>query len=238
MLIAPMPSCRETAFESPITPFCYPAGHRHGGVEPLPPCGDRLQARILPFQADDAAWVRRVRQGDEDAAAALVQRLYPTVLKSVRCHLPRHGSAEDLAQSVFAKVFTKLHQFSGLVPLEHWVSKITVNTCISQLTREKARPEWRMSDLNEEDHAVVQRLLSTEGEFPGTRRRDSREILDQLLATLRPDERLVITLLHLEERSTQEISHTTGWSVSLVKVKAFRARNKLRKAGRKLLRSC
>src|SRR5690349_10578155 len=82
---------------------------------------------------DDTSWLRRVREGDEEAARALVQRLYPTVIKSVRCHLPQHCTEEDLAQAVFTKVFTKLEQFSGAVPLEHWVSRITVNTCLSQL---------------------------------------------------------------------------------------------------------
>jgi RNA polymerase sigma-70 factor (ECF subfamily) len=183
---------------------------------------------------DDTSWVRRVRAGDEEAARALVQRLYPTVLKSVRCHLPQHCSEEDLAQAVFAKVFSKLDQFSGLVPLEHWVSRITVNTCLTQLTREKVRPELRMSDLAPEDHVVIEHLLKTEDEIPAQRAMDARELLDKLLAMLKPEERLIINLLHLEERSTHEISLLTGWSISRIKVKAFRARNKMRKAWNRL----
>ena len=178
---------------------------------------------------DDATWVARVLQGDEQAARALIHRLYPTVIKSVRSHLPRRTQEEDLTQAVFAKIFGKLDQFSGLVPLEHWVSRITVNTCINELKREAARPELRMGDLSEEEEAVVQHLASSKTELPGERSGAAREILEKLLARLRPDERLVITLLHLEERSTEEISRRTGWSVALVKVKAFRARHKMRK---------
>jgi RNA polymerase sigma factor (sigma-70 family) len=178
---------------------------------------------------EEALWLERVREGDEEAARALVQRLYPTVLRSVRCHRSHRTSEEDLTQAVFAKIFAKLHQFSGRVPLEHWVSRITVNTCLSSLTREKVRPELRMSDLTEEDEAVVQQLLSTADELHGQQTREAHELLEKLLAALKPDERLVIRLLHLEERSTQQISRLTGWSVSRVKVKAFRARRRMRK---------
>ena len=201
------------------------------------PMGPRTAATARPASApppaappapNDAAWIARVRQGDEDAARALVERLYPTIIKVVRCHLPRRTSEDDLTQAVFGKIFKSLHQFSGLVPLEHWVSRIAVNTCLNQLKHETIRPELRMSDLSEEQEAVVQHLACTNDEVPGARRGAAREVVARLLPLLKPDERLVITLLHLEERGTVEISRLTGWSVSSVKVKAFRARRKMR----------
>ena len=184
---------------------------------------------------EDLAWLARVRAGDEEAARALVQRLYPTVLRSIRRHLPRFTTEEDLAQTVFGKIFAKLDQFSGMVPLEHWVSRITINTCISQLSRERGRPELRMSDLTQEEEAVVEHLVSTEREVPVDQSHEARELLEKLLADLKPDERLVITLLHLEEWSTERISQYTGWPVSRIKVKAFRARHKLRGLWKRLL---
>jgi RNA polymerase sigma factor (sigma-70 family) len=186
---------------------------------------------------NDADWIARVLNGDEAAASALVERLYPTVIKSVRCHLPRRTSAEDLTQAVFAKIFAKLEQFSGLVPLEHWVSRIAINTCINQLKHEAVRPELRMSDLSEEEEAVVSHLASTNADLPGDRGNAAREVVDKLLVRLKPDERTVITLLHLEEKSVEDISRVTGWSVSAVKVKAFRARHKMHKLWQTLLNS-
>src|SRR5262249_45712988 len=150
--------------------------------------------------------------------------------------LARFASEEDLAQAVFAKVFSKLDQFSGRVPLEHWVSRITINTCISQISREKIRPELRMSDLGEDEQAVVDHLLRSEDEIPVEQSADSRELLEKLMSQLKADERMVITMLHLEEQSTEQISRRTGWSKSRVKVKAFRARKKLRKAWLGLLK--
>src|SRR5215470_15584916 len=70
----------------------------------------------------------RVRRGDDEAARLLTQHLYPLVIKLVRSHLPRRTSEEDLAQTVFMKMFANLSQYSGTVPLEHWVSRIAVNT--------------------------------------------------------------------------------------------------------------
>jgi len=179
--------------------------------------------------SDDAGWVSRVQQGNEDAARDLFQRLYPTVISIVRGHRPKRTQEEDLTQAVFAKVFAKLYQFSGLVPLEHWVSRIAVNTCINQLKHEKVRPELRMSDLSEEQEAVVQQLAVSESDLPDNQSAASRELVEELLSHLRPEERLVLTLLHLEEQSADEISRRTGWSISCVKVRAFRARAKMRK---------
>jgi RNA polymerase sigma factor (sigma-70 family) len=187
---------------------------------------------------DEVSWLRRVQEGDQEAAQALIRRLYPTIIRSVRSHLPRSSSEEDLVQAVFAKLFKHLNQFSGSVPLEHWVSRITVNTCLSQLSREKRRRELRMSDLSEEEEAVVQDLLRSDEELELHRTRDAQAVLEKLLASLRPEERLVITLLHLEERSIEEISQLLGWSISRVKVKAFRARNKMRRLWSMLVRGC
>ena len=192
-------------------------------------------ARFLSGQ-DDKKWLERVQQGDEDAARSLVQRLYPTVIKSVRYHLPRRTSEEDLAQAVFLKIFKNLDQYSGLVPLEHWVSRIAVNTCINQLKHEHVRPEWRMSDLSEEQETVVQQLASTHDPLPDEQKAMARELVEALMARLKPAERLIIQLLHLEERSVKEVSQLTGWSVSLVKVRAFRARNRMRTIWREMFK--
>ena len=183
---------------------------------------------------DLARCVSRARRHDEAAARMLMDRLFPLVLKIVRSHLPWRTSEEDLVQTVFMKVFTHLDQYEGRVPVEHWVSRIAVNTCLSALKAEKARPELRWADLSEEGQAVVEGLV-TGAETDGTARVvAARDLVQELLARLRPADRLVLTLLHLEERSVAEVKALTGWSEALVKVRAFRARRKLRKILSKL----
>lgn len=178
---------------------------------------------------DANACVARVRQGDESAARELLAQLHPLVLKLVRAHRPRRTDEEDLVQIVFMKVFTKLDQFSGAVPLEHWVSRIAVNTCLKAMRYERVRPEIRLSDLTEEEEQVVQRLASTQDDLPESVDAMSRELLDRLLGMLNAEDRLVVTLLNLEQKTVAEVRQVTGWSTPLVKVRAFRARQKMKR---------
>ncbi len=185
---------------------------------------------------DVAACVARVRTGDEESARALLIHLTPLVMKIVRSHLPRRASEEDLVQSVFVKVFTKLDQFGGAVPLEHWVSRIAVNTCLNQISHEKIRPEFRHADLSEDEVAVIENLATESGDLPAEQSLASRELVEKMLAKLNPADRLVINLLHMEGRSVEEVKQVTGWSTALVKVRAFRARQKMKKHLEELLK--
>jgi RNA polymerase sigma-70 factor (ECF subfamily) len=173
--------------------------------------------------------VRRVRLGDEDAAAALLTHLYPLVIKLVRSHLPRRSSEEDLVQTVFMKIFSKLEQYSGRVPLEHWVSRIAVNTCLNQIDRERVRPEIRWADLSEAEEQLLQSIVAGADAAELTEQAAARELVAKVLAALKPADRLVVSLLHLEGRSVAEVRQATGWSESLVKIRAFRARRKMKK---------
>lgn len=187
-------------------------------------------------ELDVEACVARVREGDEDAARVLLEHLHPLVLKIVRSHLPRRTSEEDLVQAVFTKVFTRMDQFRGEVPLAHWVSRIAVNTCFNELSRERVRPELRHADLSEAEAEVIQNLATATADLPDDRAMEAREIVHKLLESLSPADRLVITMLHLEGRSVEDIHKATGWSTPLVKVRAFRARQKMKQGLKSLLR--
>jgi RNA polymerase sigma-70 factor, ECF subfamily len=166
---------------------------------------------------------------DEEAARELVRRLYPLVAKLVRAHRPVRSAEEDLCQMIFIKVIQNLSQFSGKVPLEHWVSRIAINTCINQIQAEKARPELREADLSVEQAAVIRNLAATADALAPDQSFASRQLVEHLMNALKPAERLVIDLLYLQQRSVTEIQQVTGWSGALVKVRAFRARQKMKK---------
>jgi RNA polymerase sigma-70 factor (ECF subfamily) len=175
-----------------------------------------------------SALVKAALQHDDEAARALVRQLYPLVSKLVRAHRPRRTAEEDLCQMIFIKVFQKLSQFSGRVPLEHWVSRIAVNTCLNQIESERVRPELRHADLSEEEQAVVENLAISADELAPDRRFASRQLVEHLLDALKPVERLAIDLLYLQGRSVEEIRKITGWSAALIKVRAYRARQKMK----------
>lgn len=177
---------------------------------------------------DAGALVHAALQNNDEAARQLVRQLYPLVAKLVRAHRPRRTAEEDLCQMTFIKIFQKLSQFSGQVPLEHWVSRITINTCLNQIQAEKVRPEIRHADLSDEEIAVLENLSVSAEELAPDKRFASRQLVEHLLGALKPAERLVIDLLYLQGRSVVEIKQITGWSAALVKVRAFRARQKMK----------
>jgi RNA polymerase sigma-70 factor, ECF subfamily len=177
---------------------------------------------------DVAALVAGALRDDDKAASELVRHLYPLVVKLVRSHRPQRAAEEDLCQMIFIKVFQKLSQYSGAVPLEHWVSRVAINTCLNQIAAEKARPELRHADLSEEQAAVVENLTSSSNELGPDQQLAARDLVTHLLDALKPAERLIIDLLYLQQKSVEEIRKLTGWSTPLVKVRAFRARQKLK----------
>ena len=130
---------------------------------------------------------------------------------------------------IFIKMFHNLDRFSGGVPLEHWVSRIAVNTCLNQIASEKVRPELRLADLSEEEAAVIEQLTVSSDELKPDRQFAARELIGHLLERLKPAERLVIDLLYLKGHSVEEVRQITGWSAPLVKVRAFRARQKMKR---------
>ena len=182
--------------------------------------------------ADDEharALVDRARADDHAAARELIQQLYPLVAKIVRAHRLHRTPEEDLCQMIFVKIFQNLNQYSGKVPISHWVSRIAVNTCRNALAAEKVRPELRYADLSEEQAAIVQNLATTSEDVAPDRRLAARDLVEKLLDMLKPVERLVIDMLYLQERSVAEVRQLTGWTAVKVKVTAFSARQKLRK---------
>ncbi|MDQ6764977.1 MAG: RNA polymerase sigma factor [Verrucomicrobiota bacterium] len=185
---------------------------------------------------DVAALVTRALRDDDEAARALVRHLYPFVLKMVRAHRPQRAAEEDLCQMIFIKIFQNLARYSRTVPLEHWVSRIAINTCLNQIAAEKARPELRRADLSEEQAAVIDNLATASDETLPGGELASRDLVSHLLEALKPAERLVIDLMYLEQKSVREIREITGWSAPLVKVRAFRARQKLKEQMARLQR--
>lgn len=171
----------------------------------------------------------QVKHGDEGAARSLVDHLYPTVIRIVRRNLPRKASDEELAQDIFLKMFANLESYRGQVPLEHWVSRIATNHCLNAIRAQNSRPEWRMGDLSEERAKTIQANVEDTAQTHPATTIAAREIVELLLDCLSPEDRLIIKLQEMEGYSTEEIKAVTGWSITYIRVRAFRARAKLNK---------
>jgi RNA polymerase sigma-70 factor (ECF subfamily) len=132
-------------------------------------------------------------------------------------------------------MFEKLDQFRGDVPLEHWVSRIAVNHCLNAIRAQKARPEWRMADLSEDHAGALEAATSDQIHNPDPAvLLGARELVDNLLEALSPEDRLLIRMLEIEELSADEVRQRTGWSATLIRVRAFRARRRLNRRFRTL----
>ena len=200
---------------------------------------DGLAGNVCFMVTDEFDWracLEQVRRRDEDAARVLVERLYPLVIRIVRSHLPRRAAEEDLAQDVFVKMFTRLDQYEARpgIPFEHWVARLAVRTCLDALKAADRRPELRWGDLSEEQAAWLDFMLADQSAAPDASAASARELIEQLLSQLPPDDRLVISLIDLQEKTVREVSKLTGWSGTRVKVRAFRARRRLRKLAQSL----
>ena len=110
-----------------------------------------------------------------------------------------------------------------------------MNTCLNALRAEKCRPELRWADLKEDEAEMMEKVVATAKGPDPSAQLIARELAHKMLGTLLPKDRLILTMLDLEERSVEEVRERTGWSASLIKVRAFRARMKLRKQFAKMM---
>jgi RNA polymerase sigma factor (sigma-70 family) len=196
-----------------------------GGSLPL-----KVVVDPIDMTADEAAaCVARARGGDEKAVLDLFHYMHPHVAKFVYSNRPGREGLEDLIQQSCIKIITNLHKYSGRAPFLHWVSRVTINTCLNQIRHEKARPEVRLADLSEDEAHVIESLAVSPGALDTADQVGASELVEKLLQGLRAPDRLLMRLMYLEGRNVEEISKLTGWSRAVVKVRAFRARGLLRK---------
>ncbi len=178
--------------------------------------------------------IRRVLAGDTDLFEELLMRYQEHVGRIVAGHVPRE-IVDEVAHDVFVRAYTSLPTYSFRTPFSHWLSTIAVRSCYDAWRSVSARKEVSLSgssDAAEEQQQWIEHVLATESkERFGVmvRQQDATNLLQGALAQLSPENRMVITLVHLEGRSVREAAELLGWSVVNVKVRAHRARQQLRK---------
>ena len=176
----------------------------------------------------DTELIAAVLQGDTASFEPLVAKYSPRVFATARRYARRDSEVEDIAQEVWLKAFDKLKTFRGEAPFEHWLMRLTVRTCFDFLRGHKRNRESSFTDLSEPENDWLERFVSVPAS--ATEHADAAKLLvERIFDKLSPAARLVITLLEIEDRSVKEIAEITGWSVPLVKVRAFRARAEMRK---------
>lgn len=182
--------------------------------------------------ASDEEIIGRVLGGDTDAFGGLVERYREHVFRIVGRRVPRDDAGE-VAQDVFVRAFTSLGRFEGRGPFGHWLSKIAVRAALDYWRERYRSREAPMSALTVDHREWLEKSLadgSGSSFEAGESRMLARDLMMHALAELSPADRAVIELVHLEERPVAEAAEILGWTAVNVKVRAHRARKKLRAA--------
>lgn len=145
------------------------------------------------------------------------------------------SQVEDAAQEVFLKAFTQLGSFEGRGSMEGWLTRIATNTCLNILRGSKRRPEMTVSDLSNDESGWLDQQLTDESVGSVENNIVAADLADRLLGTLSPEDQQALLMIDGENASIKEVAEATGWSESKVKVRAFRARRKVRETMEKLL---
>ena len=163
-------------------------------------------------QSEEARLIAACRGGDSDAFADLIRLHERRVFRLAGRFFRRPEDVEEAAQETFLTAWRKLHTYRAEAPFEHWLTRVCLNCCYARLR--KARP--------------TEELDAESVEAPAGDSNAHLEV-EALLRNLPAEDRFVLLLLHGEGWSIGEIAERLGWSRSKVKVRAFRARRKLRR---------
>lgn len=180
------------------------------------------------MEPGDAELIAAVLQGDAASFEPLVKKYSPRIFATARRYARREDEVQDIAQEVWLKAFQKLATFRGDAPFEHWLMRLAVRTCYDFLRGHQRNRESSFTDLSEPENDWLERFVADPAGAP-EEAAAAKHLVDRLLEQLSPSARLIITLLEIEDRSVKDIAQLTGWSVPLVKVRAFRARAEMRK---------
>jgi len=184
-------------------------------------------SKFVP-EPNDKDLIAEVLEGSAESFEPLVVKYQSRIFALARRYARREDEVEDIVQTVFLKAYSKLSSYRGDAPFEHWLMRTATYTCYDFLRKHQRNREWNASDLSEEETDWFENI--GEESTAETNREAASTLVNKLLEGLKPEDRHIITLLELEHQTVKEIAELTGLSESNVKVKAHRAREKMRSA--------
>jgi RNA polymerase sigma-70 factor (ECF subfamily) len=195
----------------------------------------RAKTKLDHRTTDEAALVRRVQAKDELAFREIVDRYQAKVFSIIYGILRNRNDAEDIAQQDFAKIYFSIKNFDFRSSLLTWIYKITVNECYDYLRKKRVRKLVYESDFSSDDTLRMENSEpATDQGTPVDHRLAQHDLILKLLAKLSEEDRSLILLKEVEGHSVEELSIMTGMNENTIKVKLFRARQKLLKAAQRL----
>jgi RNA polymerase sigma-70 factor (ECF subfamily) len=182
---------------------------------------------VTAMEPKDEELVAAVLKGETSRFEVIVQRYQTRLFGFVRRHARDEHEVEDIVQEILVKAFQKLASFRGDSPFENWLMRMATNTCIDYLRKHRGNREFNLTALTDEETEWLERFAVAPENSPDDANA-ARQLIHRVLEKLSPEDRMVITMMEIEDRPAKEVSRLTGWSVALVKVRAFRARAQMR----------
>ena len=187
-------------------------------------------ASHIRAQLTDRQLVNEVLSGSSEAFEQIFDRYKRPVAHVAARYFRRPEQIEEIIQISFAKAFTELANFRGQheASLGSWLSRIAANACLDTIRSQKRKPESLDCDLTANETETLLDLASSR-EQNAEQKLAVRDLSAKLLQNLPEDDRAILQMLYVDEMSVAEIAALLGWSGSKVKIRAWRARNSLRK---------
>jgi RNA polymerase sigma-70 factor (ECF subfamily) len=193
------------------------------------------KTRVDYRKSEEADLVRRVQARDELAFREIVDRYQSKIFNIIYGILRNRNDAEDIAQQVFAKIYFSINSFDFRSSLLTWIYKITVNECYDYLRKKKVRKLVYESDFGDEESQNLERQ-EPDSARPVDIVLANRDLVVKLLSKISAEDRNLMLLKEVEGHSVEELAAMTGLNENTIKVKLFRARQKLLKAAQRLMR--
>lgn len=182
--------------------------------------------------ADNAAFLVRLRAGDDAAFEELIRTHGGRMLAVARRMLPREEDAQDAVQDAFLSAFKSLDRFDGRASLATWLHRITINAALMKLRTRRRRPERLIEDLlprfKGDGHATESAIRWNPPESSGIESEETRRIVRERIEELPEQFRTVLLLRDIEELSTEQTAELLDLTTSAVKTRLHRARQALR----------
>jgi RNA polymerase sigma-70 factor, ECF subfamily len=178
----------------------------------------------------DFELIKRAQGGDSAAFNEIVVAYRKRILGTISRLIARPEDVEDVAQEVFLRLYFSLDQLRTAEVFEPWLYRLTVNAAYDYLRKQRRRQEYRMSDLSEQQMVMADAMAGGRVDQDERESRKTRETVDALLGAVSEADRILLMLKELEGLSLKELEKIYNINENALKVRLFRARQRVLKA--------
>jgi len=175
-------------------------------------------------------FIEKAKNGDDAAFNVIVQAYRKRILGTIARLIRKPEDVEDVGQEVFLRLYYSLDQLRSPEVFEPWLYRLTVNAAYDYLRRQKRRHESRMSDLSEQQVVMADASAGGKQRTEELRRTKIREIVQSLLGKVSEEDRILLLLKEVEGLSLKELEKVYKIKENALKVRLFRARQRVLKA--------